>query len=137
MFKSIFYCPLIRLSLITQKKYRVFCKNRNTPQILKHGFLVIFFLFFAMESKGDQLCPNSWVFGGCSIINGCIYNNRNGTLVACGDNSHYYEASGDFDLAGRENYLFITLPLDDYIILMGFLPTIYAFIKLRKKENLY
>lgn len=137
MFRSIFYYPLIRLSASTQKKYRDFCKNRRTVQILKRGFLVTFFLFFGIESRGDQLCPNSWILGGCSIVNGCIYNNLNGNLVVCGDNSNYYEASGNFDWLGRENFLFITLPLDDYIMLMGVLPIVYAFIKLRKREDLY
>lgn len=103
---------------------------------IRKGSLIVFFLLLVIDSKGDQLCPNSRLLGGCSIVNGCIYNSLNGNLVVCGDNSHYYEASGDFDWLGRENFLFVTLPLDDYIMLFGVLPTIYAFIKLKKESVL-
>jgi len=111
---KLFIIPFIELSKLRRKHTHLEVDDCAISKKIKKGSLIVFFLLLVIESRGDQLCPNSRLLGGCSIVSGCIYNSLNGNLVTCGDDSHYYVASGDFDWLGRENFLILTLPLDDY-----------------------
>jgi hypothetical protein len=98
-------------------------------------FILFFLCLLAPAIAQNYTCPESNIAGSspCVIVNGCIYRDYGLILAICGDNSHYYMINYDGGAFSQRTFSYLTLPIDDYILLFGLIPVIYAVYYLRRK----
>lgn len=101
------------------------------------GLILLFLLSIFCRPIFSQtyVCPGPNFAGipACSLVNGCVV--YSGVNQVCGDYSHYYVDNLDGGAFGYRTYSYLTLPLDDYIFLLGILPLTYAYVRLRKNSS--